>query len=220
LAPRRSIHRFGIAFTVLAALSVAEAVAEIPGLTQTPRIKWVNDILLDGAKIGGVLAYTQSQGDTVASAVLGIGLNVETTPEVEPTPFVPRVASVRDFLREGAGLQRRVLGNLLGALNRNYESLLNDGISPLLERYRERSLVLGEEVTVCTEISDRSLQVVAQGRVVGLGENLELLLEDHPHPISGGRLAIGRFTPEIHGWTTEVESGTSAPATTERAPAE
>jgi biotin-[acetyl-CoA-carboxylase] ligase BirA-like protein len=198
LAPLCTIDRFEVAFTILAALSVAEAVGELPALGVPPRIKWVNDILLADAKVGGILAYTQSQGRKVTSAVLGIGLNVDATPDVESTPFVPRVASVRDFLpKPDSGLRRRVLSSLLGALDRNYRTLLADGVSPLLERYRERSLVIGKEVTICTDVSDRSLRIVAEGRVEGLGENLELFLEGHPHPIFGGRLALGRAKTEV-----------------------
>ena len=40
------------------------------------RIKWPNDILVDGAKIAGILVETQSTGSGPALAVIGIGLNV------------------------------------------------------------------------------------------------------------------------------------------------
>jgi len=195
LAPCRQIERFEVAFTILAALSVVDALNQIALLEGKARIKWVNDILLDDAKVGGILAYTQSQGKTVTSAVLGIGVNVETTPEVEPTPFVPRVSSVRDFLpSSNPDARRMTFGSLLGALHHNYRILLRDGVSPLLERYREHSMVVGEEVTICTESSDRPLQIVTQGRVLGLGEKLELIMEGRSNPITGGRLALGGVT--------------------------
>jgi biotin-[acetyl-CoA-carboxylase] ligase BirA-like protein len=195
LAPCQQIDRFEVAFTILAALSVVDALNQIALLEGKARIKWVNDILLDDAKVGGILAYTQSQGKTVTSAVLGIGVNVETTPEVEPTPFVPRVSSVRDFLPSSDPDARRMtFGSLLGALDHNYRILLRDGVSPLLERYRELSMVVGEEVTICTESTDRPLQIVTQGRVLGLGEKLELIMEGRSNPITGGRLALGGVT--------------------------
>jgi BirA family biotin operon repressor/biotin-[acetyl-CoA-carboxylase] ligase len=100
LAPGLPIERFQIAFTILAAVSVVDALDEVPGLRNRSKIKWVNDILVEGAKVAGILAYTQTRATTVASAVLGIGLNVETTPSVDPTPFVPAAASLRDFLPE------------------------------------------------------------------------------------------------------------------------
>ena len=203
LAPNREIERFGVAFTILAALSVVDALTQIAGLEGGARIKWVNDILLGDAKVAGILAYTQSQGATVTSAVLGIGVNVESIPVVEPTPFVPRVSSVRDFLPAGGpDLRETALHNLMWALGENYQTLLRDGISPLLERYRENSMVVGEDVTICTDASNQALQVLAEGRVLGLGENLELMLEGRAEPIRGGRLVLGKGVPEIQARAT------------------
>lgn len=39
-------------------------------------VKWPNDLIVDNAKIGGVLIETTSQGTKIASVVIGIGLNV------------------------------------------------------------------------------------------------------------------------------------------------
>jgi len=204
LAPNRPVEGFQVAFTALAALSVVEALDQVEGLSVQPRIKWVNDILLGNAKVAGILAYTQSRDTTVTSAILGFGLNVETTPEVEPTPFVPEVASLRDFLSsDGPDLQGAVFHSLLRSLDRNYHTLLAEGAAPLLERYRDHSMVIGEEVTVCTEASDHSLRLVGQGRVVGLGGNLELILDKRSAPITGGRLIMGNVEMEQERWASE-----------------
>ena len=203
LAPNRPIEGFEVAFTALAALSVVEAIDELHGLSSHPMIKWVNDILMGDAKVAGILAYTQSRDTTVSSAVLGFGLNVEATPLIEPTPFVPTVACLRDYLPEGApDAQARVLQALLLALDRNYDTLLAEGATSLVERYRDRSMVIGEEVTICTEASDKTLRLVDQGRVMGLGDRLELILDGRGAPITGGRLIRGRMELEMEGWNS------------------
>ena len=174
----------------------------------------MNDILLGDGKVAGVLAYTQSQDTTVTSAILGMGINVETTPRVEATPFVPRVTSMRDHLPPNAkgavgavDAQRQIYLGLLRALDRNYRELLSKGVSPLLQRYRERSMVLGEKVTVCTDVSDRSLQAIAEGRVERIGNNLELFLEGRPEPVRGGRLVLGGISQEVEEWPQEADAG-------------
>lgn len=43
------------------------------------KIKWPNDILVDGKKIAGILIENQLQGNTVMSSILGVGLNVNQT---------------------------------------------------------------------------------------------------------------------------------------------
>lgn len=192
-APGLPVERFEVAFTILAAVSVAQALEGIAGLGARPRIRWVNDILLDDGKVSGVLAYTQTQDTRVTSVVLGIGINVETTPPVAPTPFVPRAASLREFLPAGApDAQREVLRALLRALDGNYRALLAEGYRPLLERYRERSMVVGREVTVCSDDSSETVRIIAGGRVVALGDGLELFFDGQPQPISRGRVMLGR----------------------------
>ena len=76
----------------------------------------------------------------------------------------------------------------------------------MLDRYRESSMVVGKDVTICTEHSDRTLQVVARGRVATLGENLELILEGQPEPITGGRLIMGAETKGDGDRRTEADS--------------
>ena len=192
-APGRAIERFEVAFTILAALSVVEAIDGLPGLRHRPGIRWVNDIVLGDAKVGGVLAYTQTQGRTVNSAVLGIGVNVEATPVVESTPFVPAVTSLRDLASgDGSVSLPAVFGRLLDALARNYDLLLQSGYRPLLERYRQRSTVTGRNCTVCTEESDREPSVIAAGRLSAIGDGLELHLDGHEKPITRGRLLVDR----------------------------
>jgi biotin-(acetyl-CoA carboxylase) ligase len=153
----------------------------------------------------------------VTSAVLGIGVNLEATPEVDPTPFVPRVGSVRDFLpHAGEDSRAAALESTLRALDSNYRVLLEEGVSTLLERYREHSMVVGREVTVCTDHSDQTLQTVARGRVVGLGENLELLLEGRSEPVTGGRLIMGEAAEGNEHWAAGTREGDSVPSAAER----
>ena len=192
-APDCVIERFEVAFTMLAALSVVDALDELPVLAGRSGIRWVNDIVVDDAKVGGVLAYTQTRDRTVTSAILGIGLNVEVTPAILPTPFVPAVSSVCELAADGVSVtQRAMLELLLNALQRNYGLLLQVGYRPLLERYRQRSTIIGQECTVCTDESDAELETIATGRVIAIGDGLELHLEGVQKPVTRGRLFVSR----------------------------
>jgi len=195
LAPDHLVTDSGIPFMVLAAVSVVEAIDSVSGLTAPVGIKWVNDILVDTAKVSGVLAYTEGAGKSVDAAVLGIGLNVETTPTVAPTPFVPRVGSLRDFYSGGAALsQGLVFEQLLAALDRNYQLLLDGRSSELIDRYRERSIVVGREVSVYVDDAASPPQMIARGRVKQVGENLELFIAGRDTPVSRGRLVLDSET--------------------------
>lgn len=195
LAPDRLVTDSGIPFMVLAAVSVLDAIDSISGLTARVGIKWVNDILIDNAKVSGVLAYTEGAGRSVDAAVLGIGLNVETTPNVEATPFVPRVGSLREVSSDGNILsQGLVCEQLLAALDRNYQSLLDGRSEELLDRYRERSIVVGRDVTVYVDDASSSPETIARGTVERVGDNLELYMVGRDTPVSRGRLVLDSQT--------------------------
>ncbi len=191
LLPGKSVTDSGIPFMVLAAVSVIDAIDSVDGLEGKAVIKWVNDVLLGDAKVAGVLAYTEGAGRSIDAAVLGIGLNVETTPSLEGTPFVPHVSSLRDHLSEPESCsQRCALEALLGALDRNYQLLLDGKNGELMERYRERSVVIGRDVKVCVDDASQPLETIAVGRVQNIGDNLELYLAGHDAPVTRGRLIL------------------------------
>ena len=192
LRPTRAIECPATSFTVLAVVSVVDAIDAIPGLENKAGIKWVNDILIDGAKVGGVLAYTQSVGKAISGAVLGIGVNVETLPDIQPTPFVPRASALQRESSSAADCtQRSFFERLIAALDRNYSLLVAGKYEALLERYRARSLVIGREVVICSEDSGPEPEVIAAGRASRLGNDLELVIEGYVQPFTKGRLMIG-----------------------------
>jgi biotin-[acetyl-CoA-carboxylase] ligase BirA-like protein len=192
LAPGRPVERFETVFMALAAVSVVETLDRIAGLGSHARIRWVNDVLLHGAKAAGVLAYTQTRGPDVLSVILGIGINVEVTPAVVPTPFVPTVTSLRAHAANPGGVTAgSVLRILLRTLAHNYRGLLAAGGTSLTERYRARSMVIGREVAISTDPQDGAPRVFASGHVSAIGAGLELWLDGQERPITSGRLILG-----------------------------
>lgn len=59
------------------AMSVSLAVRQVFALfSEDVRVKWPNDILIQGKKVGGILIENTIQGNDITSSVIGIGLNV------------------------------------------------------------------------------------------------------------------------------------------------
>lgn len=189
LAPGRPVPGAGSIFTVLAANALVEALDGVEGLQGRAGIKWVNDILVDDRKVGGALAWTQSRGEEITTAIVGIGLNVECTPPVERSPWVPEAGCLNDVVSPPSSVPvDEVVRRLLLALHRHYELLLSEGAGPATERYRSRSVVLGREVVLREDRDDGPGALLAAGRVDALGDALELYLSGHPTPITRGRL--------------------------------
>jgi BirA family biotin operon repressor/biotin-[acetyl-CoA-carboxylase] ligase len=173
-APQKPIANYGPGFMVLAAVSVIDAIDRVPGLSSRTAIKWVNDILIDDAKVCGVLAHTIAESEKVTNAIIGIGLNVEINPRPEPTIFVPRAASLNDFAPEPDLYTRGKLFRLLTrSIYKNYLTLSGGDYHDLLGKYRDRSNIMGRLIEIYEDSeSDTSIKV-AEGRISSIGENLE-----------------------------------------------
>ena len=191
LSPNQRIEHFASGFIILSAVSVIQTIDSIKELAGKASVKWVNDIIIDSKKVCGVLAFTQTRGDVVTGAVLGIGLNIEITPQIPPGRFNPVAASLFDFVTErNYCSQKIILDRLINILDDNYQQLLKNKYSILLKYYQDRSFVIGKRVKVFTDISTEQSKEIAQGKVTGIGDNLELLIKGWDHPIIAGRLII------------------------------
>jgi len=171
--------------TMLPAVSVVDVLRAVGEDLPDLGIKWVNDILVDGRKVGGVLATSQTRGGLVEAVTLGIGVNVTRAPAIDPTPFVPRTGALHDWTGADGPTLFAVLHRLLDALARWHRALLAGGGPALLQAYRDASLVVGRHV----QVWDDSV-LLAEGRIHSIEPDLTLRLEGHSAPIGSGRLVL------------------------------
>ena len=135
LAPQRAIQN-ALGITAYAAVCVTEAVRILTG--RVPLIRWVNDLFLDGRKIGGILteAVTDCESGTVESLLVGVGLNLRTA-EVPP-----EWRDVIGFLNAGYPVKNRLAAEITNRL-----LCFDPADTAYLEAYRARSMTLGRQVT-------------------------------------------------------------------------
>jgi BirA family biotin operon repressor/biotin-[acetyl-CoA-carboxylase] ligase len=197
---------------MLPAVAVVDAVDALTGGAVRPGIKWVNDLLVGGRKIGGVLTATQVQGDVVGAVLVGIGVNVFTAPPVPPTRFVPSVGCLADVGAEATWADVAFL--VLAALGRRMTEVATRGTESLLDAYRAASLVVGREVCVFADPesgespSGPRPTPVHRGTVQGIAADLSLVLEGLETPVSSGRLAFAEDCREGHDTPSRVTGPT------------
>ena len=140
-----------------------------------PQIKWPNDIYIAGKKICGTLVSTRLQGTQIASAICGIGLNVNQTvfPDWVPNPTSLALLSAKEYDLE------QLLQKLLLCIEARYEDLkrghddgaeylshlMNLGVSA---RYKYR----GEDIVAVADGVDeygRLMLTAADGRSLCCG---------------------------------------------------
>jgi biotin-[acetyl-CoA-carboxylase] ligase BirA-like protein len=194
--PDRLPADLGLAMTMLPAVAVVDAVRRATEGAVVPSVKWVNDILVDGRKIAGVLTTTRIEGRELRLTVFGVGVNVERAPEVPPTPFVPAVGCLNDVAGADRVTVRSMLFGLLHTLAARYRELKAEGPGPLLDAYRAHSAVIGREVVVWPEGIPEGAPPqawpppLAEGRVLSIRPDLSLDIEGVAEPVAKGRLAF------------------------------
>ncbi len=93
LRPEVSPHQL-LRLPVIASLAFLSAMGESG---TSLKIKWPNDILLDGRKMAGILAESRSEGENVLWAVVGFGVNMVRTVDDIPAGLDDRVAFVDEL---------------------------------------------------------------------------------------------------------------------------
>jgi BirA family biotin operon repressor/biotin-[acetyl-CoA-carboxylase] ligase len=185
--------------TAFAAVAVAETILRAIGCESC--IKWPNDLLIDQKKVCGILIECGAGGtrsrtdDTVeAHAIIGIGLNVNQSPEDFAHAGLPDATSLS--VAAGRQLDVKAIAELLiGTLDAEYDQLLEGKLADLEARWVARVGLLGRPITA--ELMDAT-QVRGHLESMSL-RGLTLLLEDgqsrhvqpeevrHLRPIDEGR---------------------------------
>jgi BirA family biotin operon repressor/biotin-[acetyl-CoA-carboxylase] ligase len=124
------------------ALAVAD-VLDRAGAAGRVALKWPNDVLLDGAKVCGILLEASSAGPRLEAVIAGIGLNLVGHPPDTPYPATDLAA---------AGLGRiepdTALDWLLAAFELRYAAWRAGGFAPVRAAWLARAWRLGETIEV------------------------------------------------------------------------
>ncbi|WP_245927145.1 biotin--[acetyl-CoA-carboxylase] ligase [Nocardioides silvaticus] len=133
------------------------------------KVKWPNDVLIDGQKVAGILVE-RIETDAGPAAVVGVGINVTTDAEELPVPTATSLALAHDDrtpTREG------VLLGVVAAVREGYDAWQAGGseaAARLASSYVAHCATVGQDVRVDlpggTSLSGRAVDVDLDGRLV------------------------------------------------------
>jgi len=151
----------------VAAVALAEALADLLPPAATVALKWPNDVLVGGAKVAGILLETQAAATHVVEwLIAGIGVNVAGSPADTAYPATC-------LLAEGApdtGAEA-VLAALASSFDVLYRTWRTAGFAPVRAAWMSRARGLGEPIEVRLE------RDTLHGRFVDLDDTGALVLE-------------------------------------------
>jgi BirA family transcriptional regulator, biotin operon repressor / biotin---[acetyl-CoA-carboxylase] ligase len=168
------LWRFARGAAGLSGLSLAAGVAVARALASSGaadvQLKWPNDLLHAGRKLGGILIELHGDAAGPSAAVIGIGLNVRLRSTLRDAIAQPvtDVAAISNELPQ----RNRLLAAVLFELAQVLEQFAEHGFAPLRQEWLARHAHQGKPVTLSSGDGK-----TATGRAAGVGEDGALLIE-------------------------------------------
>lgn len=157
---------------LLIGLAVTRSIRNIlPDLE--PKIKWPNDIQIDGRKICGILCDMQAEMDQIHHVIIGFGMNVN----IEPTDLLPEIAQRATSLRIVAGKKISrvaILASILNTFEELYKKWLMQGLNPFMSEFQQHDVLRGRQV----ELEQFGRKVSGVGNGIGPDGALVLQMPD------------------------------------------
>jgi BirA family biotin operon repressor/biotin-[acetyl-CoA-carboxylase] ligase len=139
---------------MIASLAAAQSIESVTGVKT--QLKWPNDILIDGKKVGGILIENEVKGDKVSSSIIGIGINVALN-----VADYTEIADTAASLKTGAAkedLRLAIIRSLLSEFERMYLKLPEG--KAIFEAWRDRLVMLGKKVRATS--GSRGIEGIAE----------------------------------------------------------
>jgi len=150
--------------TLTAAVAVVRALKQAAGVAAG--IKWPNDLILAGRKLGGILTEMETESDQIRHLVVGLGLNVNTP------QFPAELANLATSLALATGRTHsrlRILQVWLEELESLYQRFLAREFPEILQEWKDYTVTLGREVRVRQgqmEVCGQALEVAPDGALL------------------------------------------------------
>ncbi len=158
---------FALELTSLSGVALCQAIEHLSPLS--PKIKWVNDVYLNGRKAAGILAKGRLAANNdeprLEYAVVGIGVNVETT--AFPSELKDSAISLCELTERPPSremLCAEIISTLLSLLDKI-------GSVYIAEEYRKRSFLDGKRVRIIEGDTEYT------ATVLGITDKCELIVD-------------------------------------------
>ena len=174
----------------LACLTLMAGVAAVSAIhqqTSAPaKLKWPNDILLNGKKLAGILCECIAKSGNTPAVIVGIGINLNHTSF--PESIKDTATSLK--LETGKNVDRAdLILSLLQNLDSEYKEFLQGKRENLIHKWTEQSDMFGKTVTVYQKGKNQT------GTALGLNPQGKLILQtpegEQQLLDSGELLAVG-----------------------------
>lgn len=134
---------------LVAGLAVKDAIFDAFGLSI--RLKWPNDLIWEGKKLGGILCESGFLGARLHYVILGVGLNIRHSQDDFPEDIRYVATSLKLITKKDLDI-KAIIKYLKKTLAYWYERFLHSKEEEIVHAFQENSVFpLGKEICVVTE---------------------------------------------------------------------
>ncbi len=153
LFPKISAEK-SLNLTVMASVAVAETIMEYN--KNDVKIKWVNDVYIDGKKACGILTEGKINNDLKLDyAVVGMGVNL-VAPEND---FPNDIKDIATSVSQG-NIDEKLKEEFLAKIINRFFDIYNGKNRDYIKRYREYSYLIGKEINIIQGDTVRPAKVI------------------------------------------------------------
>lgn len=155
--------------TLIAGVNICDAIKRVTGLDA--KIKWPNDIVINGKKVCGILTEMSAQVEGIEFVVIGIGVNVNMKAFPDDLPYASSLAieGGKEFSR------KKIIATFLESFEKDYYAYTKvPDLAFIKERYEENCITLGKTVKLIA----RDEETIAKALEINNEGALVVVLED------------------------------------------
>ncbi len=168
--------------TLVTALATAQAISDVTGAEA--KIKWPNDIVINGKKVCGILTEMSAQFDYINHIVIGIGINVHN----ESFPEEIRETASSLLLESGKRIHRAdLIARFLERFEAGYAIFLQtEDLEGLMEDYNALLVNIQKQVRILDP------KEPFEGKAIGITKRGELIVDtwESRKLVSSGEVSV------------------------------
>ena len=153
--------------TLIAGIAVAKVIRKL-GLDA--KLKWPNDVLIHGKKVGGILTSINTKEGKIDYIIVGVGINVNIDISTFPKELQEGTTSLKEELKKEVSMEK-IIEDILYEVEINYETSKERKFTFLLNEWKRLSNTIGKKVKI------KMRAEVIEGEAVGVNRDGALILK-------------------------------------------
>ena len=175
--------------TAFSAVAVRRAIKKLYNINA--KIKWINDIFVNGKKVCGILTegFTNFETGSIETAIIGIGINIEENEDFSSNGISNIAGGILNKEEE----EKTTIGRceLASVVAGEVLTVLNEEPSSVMNEYKEGSFIIGKTVEIHPVIGDDSKNYNAQVLDIDNSASLVVRLSDgSTKTLSSGEISL------------------------------